>query len=175
MCLATSSNLLLVLWDAPKHIFSTNSRSSCQPKNDAKTFFPTFHPLSQVIFATATVVAFVLLRNSRFSFHCYTQREATPTRKSARKWRCDLSRLLARNITKGIHSCKPPSLNRPVALGSYQTGAKRQRTALSQDQDRTQHLSITKCQGDGSIQARLRLTPWAFRLLCSLAGLCRQL
>ena len=28
-------------------------------------------PLSPVIFATATVVAFVLLHNSRFNFHCY--------------------------------------------------------------------------------------------------------
>ena len=44
-----------------------------------------FYPLSPVIFATATAVAFVLLRNSRFNFHCYTQREATPTQKSAQK------------------------------------------------------------------------------------------
>ena len=43
-------------------------------------FFSTLHPLSPVIFAAATVVAFVLLHNSRFNFHCYTQREATPTR-----------------------------------------------------------------------------------------------
>ena len=56
---------------------------SAKKKNDAKTlFFPTLHPLSTVIFATATVLAFVLLRNSRFNFHCYTQREATPTQKS---------------------------------------------------------------------------------------------
>ena len=49
-------------------------------------FFPTLHPLSTVIFATATVLAFVLLRDSRFNFHCYTQREATPSQKSA--WKC---------------------------------------------------------------------------------------
>ena len=48
-------------------------------------FFYILHPLSTVIFATATVLAFVLLRNSRFNFHCYTQREATPTQKSAQK------------------------------------------------------------------------------------------
>ena len=72
MCLATSSNLLLVLWDAPKRIFSTNSCSSGQPKHDPKTLFSTTHPLSPVFFATATVLAFVLLRNSRFSFHCYS-------------------------------------------------------------------------------------------------------
>ena len=67
--------------------FSTNLRSSGQPKNDAKTlfFFSTHHPLSTVIFATATILAFGLLRSSRFSFHCYTQREATPTQKLARK------------------------------------------------------------------------------------------
>ena len=53
--------------------------------NDAKTLVSTLHLLSPVIFATATVLAFVLLRNSRFNFHCYTQREATPTQKSARK------------------------------------------------------------------------------------------
>ena len=51
-------------------------------KRRKDTFFPIFHLLSQVIFATTTVVAFVLLRNSRFNFHCYTQREATPTQKS---------------------------------------------------------------------------------------------
>ena len=68
-------------------------------------FFSTLHPITPVISATATVVAIVLLRNSRFNFHCYTQHEATPTQKSARKWRCDLSWLLAWKITKGIHSC----------------------------------------------------------------------
>ena len=114
MCLATSNNLLLMLQDAPKRIFSMISWSSDPQKYDTKTLFSTLHPLSPVIFATATVVAFVLLRNPRFNFHCCTQREATPTQKSARKWRCDLSKLLARKITKGIHSCKPALLNRPI-------------------------------------------------------------
>ena len=54
-------------------------------KTTQRHFFSTLHPLSTVIFATATVLAFVLLRDSRFNFHCYTQREATPTQKSARK------------------------------------------------------------------------------------------
>ena len=31
-------------------------------------------------------MAFVLLGSSRLNFHCYTQREPTPTQKSARKW-----------------------------------------------------------------------------------------
>ena len=56
------------------------------PKTTQKHFFfSTLHPLSPVTFATATVVAFVLLRNSRFNFRCYTQREATATQKLARK------------------------------------------------------------------------------------------
>ena len=85
MCLEISNNLLLVLQDAPKRIFSTNSRSSGQAKNDAKTLFSTLHPLSTVMLATATVLAFVLLRDSRFNFHCYIQRDATPTQKSSQK------------------------------------------------------------------------------------------
>ena len=83
-------------------------------KTMQKHFFSTLHPLSPVIFATATMVVFVLLRNYKFNFHCYTQREATPTQKSARKWRCDLSRLLAQKITKGIYLCKAASLNHPI-------------------------------------------------------------
>ena len=111
----------------------TNSRSSGQPKNDAKTFFSSFflvHPPSPFPgnFGTVTVVAFVLLRNSRFNFRCYTQREATLTQKSARKLRCDLSRHLARKSTKGIHSCKPASLNRPIAVGSGDDSVVERRT-----------------------------------------------
>ena len=97
---------------SPNAFFSRTRRSSGQQKNDTKTLFSTLHPLSPVIFATATVVAFVLHRNSRFNFHCYTQPvyiNITPTQKSACKWRCDLSRLLARKITEGIHLCKPAS------------------------------------------------------------------
>ena len=76
---------------------------------------PTLALLPPVIFATAAVVAFVLLRNSRLNFPCYTQREGKPTQKSAQKWCCDLSRLLAQKITKGIHSCKPALLNHPIS------------------------------------------------------------
>ena len=56
----------------------------CQ-KTSQRYFLSTLHPLSTVVFATATVLAFVLLRDSRFEFHCYTQREGTPTQKSAQK------------------------------------------------------------------------------------------
>ena len=44
------------------------------PKTTKIHFFSTLHPHSCVIFATATAVAFVLLRNSRFNFHSVKQR-----------------------------------------------------------------------------------------------------
>ena len=83
----SGNNRLLVTHaiGCPRMHFFTHSQSSSQSKNDTKTLFSALHSLSPVIFATATVVAFVLLRNSRFNFHCYTQREATPTQKSAWK------------------------------------------------------------------------------------------
>ena len=64
------------------HLFHELAIFWSAKKRRRDTFLST---LSPVIFAAATVVAFVLLRNSRFSFHCYTQREATPTQKSAHK------------------------------------------------------------------------------------------
>ena len=70
----------------PQNAFFLRTRDLLvSQKMTQRHFFPTLHPLSTVIFATATVLAFVLLRNSRFIFHCYTQREAMPTQKSARK------------------------------------------------------------------------------------------
>ena len=44
MCLEISNNLLLMLYDAKKRIFDTNSQSSGQPKDNAKTLI--FHPPS---------------------------------------------------------------------------------------------------------------------------------
>ena len=97
----------------PNAFFSTNSAQKT-------LFFSTLHPIPTVIFATATVLAFVLLRDSRFSFQCYAQREATPTQKSARKCTAtSQSRLLARKITKRIHSSKPASLNRPIGTNPW--------------------------------------------------------
>ena len=88
-----------------------NLRSSGQQKNYTDTFF-ILHPLSLVIFATAAVVAFVLLVNSRFNFHCYTQREPTPTQKSARKWH---PRPFATSCTKDCegHSLEQTSFTEP--------------------------------------------------------------
>ena len=68
------------------HFFSTNSRSSVSWKPKKRHFFSTLHHLSPVIFAAATLVAFVLLGNSRLNFHCCTQREPIHTQKSTRKW-----------------------------------------------------------------------------------------
>ena len=70
----------------PQNAFFLRTRDLLiSPKTIQRHFLFTLHPLSTVISATATVLAFVLLRNSNFNFHCYTQREATPTQKSARK------------------------------------------------------------------------------------------
>ena len=88
MCLATSNNLLLMLYDAPKQIFPWNCDFLVSQKI-TQTFFS--DPPSPLICTTATVVVFVLLRTSRFNFHCYTQREATPTQKLAQKWCYNLS------------------------------------------------------------------------------------
>ena len=57
----------------------------CSAKKWCKDTFFSLHPVSMVIFATATALAFVLLHDARFNFRCYTQCEATPTQKSARK------------------------------------------------------------------------------------------
>ena len=86
MCLAISNNLLLVLKDAPKRIFLRTRDLLVSQKTMQRHFFSTFHPLSSVIFATAIVLAFVLLRNSKFNLHCYMQHEAMPTQKLA--WKC---------------------------------------------------------------------------------------
>ena len=76
MCLATSNNLLLVVQNAPKRIFSTKSRSSGQPKNGTKTLL--FHPPSPFHgnFCNCNSIGIVLLRDSRFNFYCYTQKSA---------------------------------------------------------------------------------------------------
>ena len=70
----------------PKNAFFLRTQDLLVSQNmTQRHFIFTFHPLSMVIFATATVLAFILLRNSSFNFHFYTQREATPTQKSAQK------------------------------------------------------------------------------------------
>ena len=71
------------------NFFNCNSIGICRDRGGQKMtqrhFFPTLHPLSLVIYATSTMVAFVRLRNSWLNFHCYIQREATPAQKLAQK------------------------------------------------------------------------------------------
>ena len=114
MCLKISNNLLLVLWDAPKRIFFYELAIFWSAPKRRKDTPKTLHPLSTVIFATATVLAFVLLRNSNFSFHCYTQREATPIQKSARKCAATSRDFFHERLQSAFDSSKPASLNRPV-------------------------------------------------------------
>ena len=71
-------------------------------KTMQRNFFSTLHPLSTVHFATATVLAFVQLRDSRFEFHCYTQREGTPTQKSARRFQFSSSCTGAMELGVGV-------------------------------------------------------------------------
>ena len=86
MCLVASNNLLLVLQDAPKNFFSsfflssffsTNSRSSDLPKNDAKTLFSTLHPLSTVILQLQQwwhLYCFAILGSTSTVIHSVKQR-----------------------------------------------------------------------------------------------------
>ena len=87
MCLAPSKNLFRVVRAAKKQLFQALAifwSAGKQCRNFS--FFSICHHLSTVILANTTIVAFVLLRNARFSFLCYTWCEPVPTPKSARKW-----------------------------------------------------------------------------------------
>ena len=125
MCLAISNNLLLVLQDAPKRIFSTNSRSSGQPKNDSKTLL--FHPPSPFHGNFCNCNSIGIGTASHFQVQLpllYTARSNAYS-EIGPEVRCDLSRLLARKITKRIHSSKPATLNRPIALKHIQGSKQR--------------------------------------------------
>ena len=78
MCLAISNNLLLVLQDVPKRIFSTNSRSSGQPKNDAKIlFFPPSIPFPRQYLQLQQywyLYCFVILGSTSTFIHSVKQR-----------------------------------------------------------------------------------------------------
>ena len=69
----------------PQNTFFPRTCDHLVSEKTMHTLFPTLYPLSTEIFATATVLTFVQLRDSGFNFHCYTQREARPTQKSAWK------------------------------------------------------------------------------------------
>ena len=94
--------------------FSTNSRSSGQPKNDAKTLFShspspfhgNFCNCNSIGICTASwfLVQLPLLYTAWSNAYSEIGPEV----------RCDHSRLLAWKITKRIHSSKPALLNRPI-------------------------------------------------------------
>ena len=103
----------------PQNAFFPRTRNLLvSQKTTQRHFFSILHPLSMVIFATATVLACVLLRDSRW-FHCYTQREATPTQKSARKCAATSRDVLRKRLQSAIHSSKPASLNHPISIPCY--------------------------------------------------------
>ena len=98
------------------HFFLRTRDLLVNQKTMQSHLFTTLHPFSPVIFATATVVAFILLYNSRFNFHCYklyTAWSNAYSEISPEVTLRPLSWLFARKITKGIHSRKPASLSPP--------------------------------------------------------------
>ena len=103
----------------PKNAYFLRARDLLiSPKTTQRHFLFTLHPLSTVIFATATVLAFVLLRNSNFNFHCYTQHEATPTQKSARKWAATSRDFFRERLQSGVS--KPNTLaNQLLWIAQY--------------------------------------------------------
>ena len=52
------------------------------------------------------------IRNSRFNFYCYTQREVTPTQKLARKWCCNF----LREKLRGAFTCPANQLHWTVHI-----------------------------------------------------------
>ena len=92
MCLATSNIFLLVLYTGckkqqNKNVFLPRTHDLLISRKTMQRHFFSLHPPSPFPCnsCTTTVLAFVSLlpHSSRFNFHCYTQREATPTQKSA--------------------------------------------------------------------------------------------
>ena len=67
----------------PKKQNSTHSLILASQATMQRHFLSILHHLSPAILANTTVVALLLLPNSRFHCHFYTQHEPTPTQKSA--------------------------------------------------------------------------------------------
>ena len=104
MCLVTSNNLSLVLQDAQtSQFFPMNSWPYGQLNIDSTTHFSILHHLPPVIFANTTVVTFVLLAilgSTSIVIHSVIQRLLSNRPRSGS---CDILRLLAWKIMKGIH------------------------------------------------------------------------
>ena len=104
----------------PQNAFFPRTRDLLvSQKTTQRHFFSTLHPLSMVIFATATVVAFVLLCDSRFNFHCYAQREATPTQKSARKCAATSRDFLRERLQSAFTPAESPNTYLSISFSLY--------------------------------------------------------
>ena len=104
---------LLVLYDAPKRIFSTNSRSSGQPKSDAKT--QDFHPPSPLHgnFLQPQqywhLYGFAILGSTSTVIHSVKQRLL---RNRPRKCAATSRDFLRERLQSAFTLAKPASLNR---------------------------------------------------------------
>ena len=76
-------------------------------KTMQRHFFSILHHLSTFNSCSATVVVFVLLRNSSSTAIVIHSVNKRLLRNRPGRGSCDLSQLLSRKITRGIHSCKP--------------------------------------------------------------------
>ena len=115
MCLATINNLFLVLQDAPKRIFFPRTRDLLvSQKTTQKHFFSTLNPLFPVFLQQQQwwhLYCFAIIGSTSIVIHSAKQRLLRNRPGSDAATSRDIS--VARKITKGIHSCKPASLNRP--------------------------------------------------------------
>ena len=105
-----------------KCILSTHWRF-CQPENAAKknTWFHPPSPFPRNSCKRNSNGLCTVLQYSNFNFRCKFVIHSL-LRNRPGSGSCDLSRLLARKITKGIHSCKPASLNCPIAYSDQAAG-----------------------------------------------------
>ena len=108
MCRATSNNLFLCYRMPQNAFFSKNLWSSGQPRNDAKTLF--FHPLSPFPGNFCNCNSAGICNASQlYTVWSNAYSEIGPE---------VTLQLLVWKITKGIHSCKPASLNCLIGLAA---------------------------------------------------------
>ena len=112
-------------------------------------FFPLHSPSPFAILCSTSIVI-------------HSVKHATPTQKSTRKWLCDLSRLLARKITKGKY-CEPASPNRPMRPQSPAW----QWSGSSHDSQSTHAIFVRDSAGNQNWKAELEARP---RLACVNVG-----
>ena len=79
----------------------------------------------------------------------------------------DFLRLLARKITKGIYSCKPASVNRPIAQPRVHPNVPRptKRRTLQNNKKQKQHKKQKRERGGGGEQGREVVVYWSLATL----------